>query len=233
MKKQGFTLSEILLVLSVIGVVAALTIPTLIQKINDSHQKAAWKKAFSSISQASISVLSDKGGTFKYSFDTAGITDNKAAENLKNSFKVYLNAIKECNGTTTYGGNGGGASVDGCWHKANEWAYLYGLGQPAKATPGLILSNGSLVRFHIDKSDCSYTTDAGQEVTICGYIQTDVNGFKGPNITGKDIFSIYLTESFIYPSGSKGWSPPETTCIEGSTDPTNTGGGCAAKYLYQ
>ncbi|MBR1425488.1 type II secretion system protein, partial [bacterium] len=43
MKKRGFTLAEVLITLAVIGVVAAMTLPTLIAKINekaDSNQKA-------------------------------------------------------------------------------------------------------------------------------------------------------------------------------------------------
>ncbi len=42
--KIGFTLSEILITLGIIGVIAAVTIPSLVQGIQDAQFKAAWKK---------------------------------------------------------------------------------------------------------------------------------------------------------------------------------------------
>ena len=46
MKKGGFTLAEVLLTLVVIGIVASLTIPSIIQNIQDANLKIAWKKKF-------------------------------------------------------------------------------------------------------------------------------------------------------------------------------------------
>ena len=54
MKKQGFTLAEVLITLGIIGVVAAMTIPTLISNTNGAQFKTAYKKALSTLSQAAI-----------------------------------------------------------------------------------------------------------------------------------------------------------------------------------
>ena len=43
-KLKAFTLSEILITLLVIGVIAALTIPQLIQNVQEWSWKQAWKK---------------------------------------------------------------------------------------------------------------------------------------------------------------------------------------------
>ena len=51
-KRTGFTLAEVLVTLLIIGVVAALTIPTLLGATNDNQLKTAYKKAFSSLSNA-------------------------------------------------------------------------------------------------------------------------------------------------------------------------------------
>ena len=51
-RKFGFTLAEVLITLGIIGVVAALTIPTLMQKTNDSELKAGYKKMISVLNQA-------------------------------------------------------------------------------------------------------------------------------------------------------------------------------------
>ena len=51
-KKLGFTLAEVLITLGIIGVVAAMTIPTLMQKTNDSEIKSSYKKMLSVLNQA-------------------------------------------------------------------------------------------------------------------------------------------------------------------------------------
>ena len=47
----GFTLAEVLITLGIIGVVAAMTMPTLINSTQGAQYKAAYKKALSAISQ--------------------------------------------------------------------------------------------------------------------------------------------------------------------------------------
>ncbi len=52
MRKLGFTLAEVLITLVVIGVIAATTIPTLINNTNAHEYKSALKKAVSGVNQA-------------------------------------------------------------------------------------------------------------------------------------------------------------------------------------
>ena len=51
-KSLGFTLAEVLITLGIIGVVAAMTMPTLINSTQGAQYKAAFKKALSALSQA-------------------------------------------------------------------------------------------------------------------------------------------------------------------------------------
>ncbi len=51
-KKKGFTLAEVLVTLLVIGVVAALTIPQLIQSTAKNEYKAGLKKSLGALNQA-------------------------------------------------------------------------------------------------------------------------------------------------------------------------------------
>ena len=44
MSKKGFTLAEVLITLSIIGVVAALTVPTLVRNYEDAANAAKAKK---------------------------------------------------------------------------------------------------------------------------------------------------------------------------------------------
>lgn len=50
--RKGFTLAEVLVTLAVIGVVAALTIPSLIQNSNTKQAQTSVKKALSTLNQA-------------------------------------------------------------------------------------------------------------------------------------------------------------------------------------
>ena len=50
--KNAFTLAEVLITLGIIGVVAAMTIPTLISNTNGAQFKTAYKKALSTMNQA-------------------------------------------------------------------------------------------------------------------------------------------------------------------------------------
>lgn len=50
--KFAFTLAEILIVLTIIGVLAVMTIPSLIQNANSQHKIAMFKKAFNAVSNA-------------------------------------------------------------------------------------------------------------------------------------------------------------------------------------
>lgn len=52
MKKLGFTLAEVLITLVIIGVIAAMTIPTLMNNTNANEYRSALKKAMSSVNQA-------------------------------------------------------------------------------------------------------------------------------------------------------------------------------------
>ena len=67
--KKGFTLAEVLITLAIIGVVAALTIPSVIVKTQQQEFKTAAKKAHSVLSQA-VQLTEVKDG---YTFKDAGL----------------------------------------------------------------------------------------------------------------------------------------------------------------
>ena len=51
-KTNGFTLAEVLITLGVIGIVAAMTIPTLIANIKGAQYRTKFKKVISTLSNA-------------------------------------------------------------------------------------------------------------------------------------------------------------------------------------
>jgi len=83
--KQGFTLAEVLVTLAIIGVVAALTIPTLIQSANAQKYSAALKKAISTLNSAlQMEIAND-------SVDASSITDSAT---LTTFMAKNLNVLK-------------------------------------------------------------------------------------------------------------------------------------------
>ncbi len=66
--KFGFTLAEVLITLGIIGVVAAMTIPTLIANTRSQQYRSRFKKTVSTLSQAA------RMSQAQYGFDYAGLT---------------------------------------------------------------------------------------------------------------------------------------------------------------
>lgn len=64
----GFTLAEVLITLGIIGVIAAMTIPTLIANTRSSQYRSALKKTVSTLSQAARMSQS------QYGYDYSGIS---------------------------------------------------------------------------------------------------------------------------------------------------------------
>lgn len=229
--KSGFSLAELLLTLTIIGVIASEVIPIVINDVQEAELRIAWKKTFSNLTQATMFILQDNTNNLEYAFDTSGKTNATASENYKNTYASRLHILKNCKGTAAWGGTGTGASAEGCWHVgAGSWYFLYGGTLDSRDHPGLVLADGTLVRFYMDRSNCTYAVGT---YTRCGLISVDVNGFKKPNTIGKDIFTVSVTKNGIVPYGSKGYFIPSTTCLPGNTMSTNEGHGCSMKYLYQ
>ena len=73
--KKGFTLAEVLITLGIIGVVAAMTIPTLIQNTNSVKFASQFKKSISTLSQAALMAQA------QYDIDYSLTTKASDAEN--------------------------------------------------------------------------------------------------------------------------------------------------------
>lgn len=85
--KKGFTLAEVLITLGIIGVVAALTIPTLMSKYRSIVFKAQFNKAYSVLSQVVEKWRDDCGGDiWSIYYDDS---DRKGTQ-LRNDFYSYF-----------------------------------------------------------------------------------------------------------------------------------------------
>ena len=101
MKKLGFTLAEVLITLVIIGVIAAMTVPTLMNNTNSQEFRSALKKAISGANQAL---------TLHYALEGLGAQDYADAATLVNDvFKKRMNVIDGTGSATFPGGTCTGA----------------------------------------------------------------------------------------------------------------------------
>lgn len=221
--KKGFTLAEVLITLGIIGIVAAITIPTLVNNVQDYQLKQAWKKNFSVLQQATTSVLQNIG-----SFKGTYATFNQDA--LKNEYLPYLRTTKICTGDpnpeTTFGS---------CWHalgvtKEMSGGVIGNIVPLGNGAAGVILQDGTYVLFAYNDSTCTNQNyaGAGEGLSACGWITVDVNGSKAPNMVGKDTFGVWILPDRIVPWGTSGNSGTCNTASAGMS-----GFGCSAQYLNQ
>ncbi|MBQ8460625.1 type II secretion system protein [bacterium] len=84
--RKAFTLAEVLITIGVIGVVAAITIPTLMTKIQGAKFRNQFKKSFSTLKQA------NRMSQAKYDFNFADLEnfecDNPATDNPETNHTV-------------------------------------------------------------------------------------------------------------------------------------------------
>ena len=94
-KKCAFTLAEVLITLGIIGVVAAMTIPTLMANVKAHQYSAKFKKTVSTLSNAA------KMSQAQYGFDYSGLTDKCTANSATDNPEDKQSLCSLLNGTLT------------------------------------------------------------------------------------------------------------------------------------
>ena len=121
-KFKGFTLAEVLITLGIIGVVAAMTMPTLINSTQGAQYKTAYKKALSVMSQAVVMNIALEDYDLSQTVAGTNTTANTAAEGAASNatavggvqsiyslFKNRMNVVKVA-GTSDFQGTTDGAA---------------------------------------------------------------------------------------------------------------------------
>ena len=164
-KRFGFTLAEVLITLGIIGVVAAMTMPTLMNSTNGAQYKTAYKKALSVLSQAVVLnvALDDYDMSQATETSAAKATDGNSAS-LYNLFNNRMNVVK----TST------GSGTDSGW-EAGDVKF----GSKASSNYTLYFNDGIVFTFEKNASGCTEGNGTTTEDKCYGVI--DVNGEKNPN----------------------------------------------------
>ena len=172
LKSAAFTLAEVLVTLGIIGVVSAMTVPTLMQNYQRQSYVTQLHKVYNEMSQVFQQMMTDRNAL---NLKETGLlnTTEQATETFKNYFKV----VQDC-----------GNNFSPCF--ASEYRSTTGSSiKPAEAnwwSSSFVLADGAAIGLHglIDYS-------AGNVSYPYGYMYVDINGAKGPNIAGRDFFLFY------------------------------------------
>ena len=214
-RHKAFTLAEILLTLVIIGTVAALTIPALIQNTQNAQYVAALKKSYAILGQAQTMLFADN-------MDMVSLfSQNTDPGNAMNVFAAKLNVATNCGDTGV-----------GCFPNSNytylngalwiNFAFVNGCGN-------IVLADGSILALSPMSSTCNVNEGNGALVNTCGSFAIDVNGAKPPNQMGRDVFLFWVTKTSIVPFGAPGdgfYCNPN-----GGSLPYTQGHGCAQNIL--
>lgn len=154
--RGGFTLAEVLITLGIIGVVAAMTMPTLLNSTNGAQYRTAYKKALSVLSQAV--VLNVALDDYDLSQATTSSDTDTAKASLYSLFRNRMNVVSDS----------GTSNVDS-WTAGNDNSAKFGDG----SNYTMFFNDG--ISFTFEKSAATCT----QANPCKGAI--DINGSKNPN----------------------------------------------------
>lgn len=211
--KTAFTLAEVLITLGIISVVAALTLPAVINNIRAKQYETAMKKGYSVLSLALVRMNEEQGFIANQ--------ENYGIDKFAPVFKNYLNLLKDCGQEDC---EALGKDDDGVLDRLSEvyktyngssdaWNALFDEGQ-------FMLSDGMFVLIDND----------GVRPII---ISIDVNGYnKKPNKWGHDLFTFQILNDSgkLVPMGARGtyYANENLYCSKSSTHNMN-GAACANK----
>lgn len=196
-KSLAFTLAEMLIVIAVIGVVAALTIPSLTNSTNSKDVVAKVRKVQANFEDAFGRMIAEYGETTEWSsFDT-----NTLGDRIVTSMKL----TKNCK--TQNSGNCFASNATYYTSNAEKKDNLYTSTDVYK----FVMASGYAVGVSVDNATCTKdvtnnnTTAPADLKQICGIAVVDINGNgKGKHKHGTDMFQFYITRHGFYPVGFDG-----------------------------
>lgn len=231
-KSYGFTLAEVLITLGIIGVVAAMTLPAVINNTKNKELETAFKKSYSQLGQAIQSIyLGDYGGS---GMNIGSTTSNSAfkefVNNMQKQYKqssICIDGQKNCPLSIfpleTYSGTEGSQFINSNYNTYNSKT----TGGSTYCNDGIMsITDGSFIFFDISNAE---QTTAGKFM-VC----IDVNGWKKkPNRLGHDFFMFEINQNTgkLLPMGLEDTAFPEDKYCTLTSSNTQNGLGCTAKAL--
>ena len=181
---KAFTLAEVLITLGIIGIVAAMTMPSLVANYQERVIVSQLKKVYSTLSQAIKMAESEYGEISEWPLKDGDMNSTNTIYTYY--IKPYLNITKECKNSAE------------CFSQYNIQMAQYYTFQ---------LNDGSMIALDLNNKDENpdslFTSYGIKNVTLRNFISitVDVNGDKKPNKSGEDVFRFFVTQKGFMPLG--------------------------------
>ena len=192
MKKHGFTLAEVLVTLGIIGVVAALTTPALIQNVGNAKVGPKLQKAKATFETAAEMMLTDQNANSLF-----GISSD--ASKLGEALGRYMKIVAE------------GDSMDDVigYSSYTSGSNIYSSHMPEQMGKRFNAEDGMI--YYIKLLETKEGVDTVTYADIpnnqrIGQVFVDINGKDKPNTVAKDLFVFALyNDGTLRPWGGKGF----------------------------
>ena len=200
--KKGFTLAEVLITLGIIGVIAALTAPALIQDAGSAKVGPTLAKAVTTLELANQNMLSATDAPSIKASPIGVNDDNKYIEGLSDYMKVtpytdsgtkYSSLLKNYNGAG--------------WFTGAPIAARVHLSVAMQNSNYAMTKDGLLYVIHLAAGNSNEPANR----QLAGYVFIDINGKTKPNRLGKDAFAfIMMGDGTVKPIGGNQWSTSDS-----------------------
>ena len=176
-RKSAFTLAETLIVMGIIGVVAALTLPNLNSSTGDKEKVAKVKKIYQNLNDAYGRATAVYGPASEW---FRGISNNtQKPERVVNKMTEFMKVSKNC-----------GTNITDCFPDKLHGTNSYWFYQSPDLTRTVTLADGTSIVFAYSSVN-----------TIYAILYLDIDGKKGANTEGKDVFSFFIDDNGVFPAG--------------------------------
>ncbi len=222
---SGFTLAETLITLVIVGIIAALTVPSLINRVQTEQTISQLNSTYTVFSQALKMAELHNGKVDTWDI---GTQDTSAgAKKLYDYITPEIKKMKDCSNTSVCFGENYKNLQGGNYQYSLSTSGVYGRGILANGVSFITWSGGSGCNLNHSK------TNSGSLFRSCGVIRVDINGARKPNRAGYDLFDFIITRDGLIPAGTSDFKPMyQNDCKYSSTKGAN-GIDCTAWVLYK
>lgn len=227
--KVGFSLAEVLLALTIIGVIAAMTIPTLVTNIQERIIITRLQKVYVELDKAYQAAVLTYGKPSRWGFTTNSTADKDTGNhNLEDVFWERMLPFMKY---VSYDPSANQALEGKKWNIYHLWDKTLA---PNRFLPSVQMEDGVyFTPFWTHSFNCK-SGNFSNETNACGTFAVDLNGISGPNVEGRDVFHFILTQDGIVPTGDRKAENKELNfkeyCVKPDKKPQ--GRGCAAWVIY-
>ena len=168
--KKAFTLAELLIALTIVGVVAILTVPHVVKNAFTRANVAVLQQTYTKVSETLQSLMLEERIQI---LDDLDLPLSDEDETQSHAFmKKYFDISKDC-----------GDSSSGCF------AASYKDIEDGSSRGDMFVKNDSETFFVLaNGAAVALTAD------IAGYLYIDVNNVEAPNVLGRDLFVLYIDQ---------------------------------------